>query len=202
MAFKLPPETLGFLRDLEANNSKAWFDSQRKRYEAELKKPAQALATALDAELARVCPSHAGTPPNKALNRINRDIRFLADKSPYNTKVWASFARTGAAKGASAGFFFGFMLNLSFWPFSLDPTSSVAYEPGAAFLTQWHRYLVFDATTSLGWDTGRAVTNFVCILLAGPAVLAAFRRASRRANFRPHASFRPHAGFTSADVAN
>ena len=27
------------------------------------------------------------------------------------------------------------------------------------FTEQWHRYLVFDATTSLGWDTGRAVTN-------------------------------------------
>lgn len=94
-----------------------------------------------------------------------------------------------ALYGAFAGFFFGFMLNLSFWPFSLDPTSSVAYVPGASFLTQWHRYLVFDATSSLGWDTGRAVTNFVCILLAGPAVLAAFRRAARRANFRPRVTF-------------
>jgi len=90
-----------------------------------------------------------------------------------------------AAYGAVAGYLFGFLLNLSFWPFSLDPASSIAYRPGLSFLEQWHRYLLFDATTSLGWDTGRAVTNAVAILLAGPAILAAFRRAARRANFRP-----------------
>ena len=96
-----------------------------------------------------------------------------------------------AAYGAVSGYFFGFLLNLSFWPFSLDPDSSIAYLPGASFTDQWHRYLVFDATTSLGWDTGRAITNFVCILLIGPAVLAAFRRAARRAAFQPRIRFEP-----------
>lgn len=94
-----------------------------------------------------------------------------------------------AGYGALAGYLFGFLLNLSFWPFSLDPSSSIAYQPGLPFAEQWHRYLLFDVTTSLGWDTGRAITNIVAILLAGPAVLAAFRRAARRANFRPSVSF-------------
>ena len=89
-----------------------------------------------------------------------------------------------AAYGAVAGYLFGFGLNLSFWPFSLDPASSIAYRPGLPFLEQWHRYLLFDATTSLGWDTGRAVTNVVAIIVVGPAVLAVFRRAARRANFQ------------------
>ena len=40
-----------------------------------------------------------------------------------------------------AGYVFGFLLNLSFWPFSLDPGSSIAYLPGASFTEQWHRYL-------------------------------------------------------------
>jgi energy-coupling factor transport system substrate-specific component len=96
-----------------------------------------------------------------------------------------------AAYGAVAGYLFGFLLNLSFWPFSVDPSSSIAYHPGLSFVEQWHRYLLFDATTSLGWDTGRAVTNVVAILIAGPAVLAAFRRAARRANFRPAVTFGP-----------
>jgi energy-coupling factor transport system substrate-specific component len=94
-----------------------------------------------------------------------------------------------AGYGALAGYLFGFLLNLSFWPFSLDPSSSIAYQPGLPFAEQWHRYLLFDATTSLGWDTGRAITNIVAILVAGPAILAAFRRAARRANFRPSVSF-------------
>jgi energy-coupling factor transport system substrate-specific component len=96
-----------------------------------------------------------------------------------------------AGYGAIAGYFFGFMLNLSFWPFSVDPSSSIAYRPGLPFIEQWHRYLLFDATTSLGWDTGRAVTNVVAILITGPAVLAAFRRAARRANFQPAVTFEP-----------
>jgi energy-coupling factor transport system substrate-specific component len=98
-----------------------------------------------------------------------------------------------AAYGALAGYFFGFMLNLSFWPFSLDPSSSIAYQPGLSFVEQWHRYLLFDATTSLGWDTGRAITNVLAILIAGPAALAAFRRAARRANFQPDVTFEPPA---------
>ena len=96
-----------------------------------------------------------------------------------------------AAYGAVSGYFFGFMVNLSFWPFSLDPSSSIAYRPGLSFVEQWHRYLLFDASTSLGWDTGRAVTNVLAIVIAGPAVLAAFRRAARRANFQPAVTFQP-----------
>jgi len=94
-----------------------------------------------------------------------------------------------AAYGVFAGYFFGFLLNLQFWPFAVDPGSSIAYLPGASFTAQWHRYLVYDVTTSLGWDTGRAVTDLVCILLLGPGVLPALRRAARRANFEAPVSF-------------
>ncbi len=94
-----------------------------------------------------------------------------------------------AVYGSMSGYLFGFLLNLSFWPFSLDPNSSLAYLPGLPFTEQWHRYVAFDLATSLGWDTGRAVTNFVCLLLAGPAVLTTFRRAARKARFRAPARF-------------
>ncbi|HXQ44663.1 MAG TPA: ECF transporter S component [Acidimicrobiales bacterium] len=94
-----------------------------------------------------------------------------------------------AVYGALSAYVFGFMVNLSFWPFVVDPHSTVAYLPGAAFATNVHRYLVFDATTSFGWDTGRALTNFVCIALVGPAMLATFRRASRRAAFEAPIAF-------------
>jgi energy-coupling factor transport system substrate-specific component len=95
--------------------------------------------------------------------------------------------------GAFSGYLFGFLLNLSFWPFSLDPHSSIAYLPGLPFTQQWHRYLLFDAATSLGWDTGRAVTTFLGVLVAGPAVLTAFRRAARRAHFEAPVRFQPEA---------
>ena len=96
-----------------------------------------------------------------------------------------------AAYGAASAYVFGLLLNLSFWPFSLDPHSTVAYLPGASMAVNAQRYLVFDATTSLGWDTGRAVTNFVIIVLVGPAMLATFRRASRKAAFEAPVEFEP-----------
>lgn len=94
-----------------------------------------------------------------------------------------------AGYGALASYVFGFLVNLSFWPFALDPGSSIAYQPGASFGAQWHRYLLFDAATSLGWDTGRALTTLTGILLAGPAALATLRRAARRAAFAAPVDF-------------
>ena len=96
-----------------------------------------------------------------------------------------------AAYGALSAYAFGLFLNLSFWPFYIDPHSTIAYLPGASIMENAHRYLIFDATTSLGWDTGRAITNAVCILLAGPALLATFRRAARRAAFDAPVAFEP-----------
>ena len=63
--------------------------------------------------------------------------------------------------------------------------------PRRALVENLHRYLVFDVTTSLGWDTGRAITNGVLILLAGRPVLDALRRASRRAAFDASVTFEP-----------
>ncbi len=95
-----------------------------------------------------------------------------------------------ALYGAGTGYFFGLMLNLSFWPFSVDPHSTISYLPGAGLSVNLRRFLVFDGTTSLGWDTGRAITNFVLILALGPALLSTFRRAARRAAFHAPVVFR------------
>lgn len=94
-----------------------------------------------------------------------------------------------AAYGAAAGYLFGFMLNLSFWPFTVDPHSTIAFLPGAPLGTNVRRYLLYYGATSLGWDTGRAITNVVGILVAGPAMLATFRRAARKAAFDAPADF-------------
>jgi energy-coupling factor transport system substrate-specific component len=96
-----------------------------------------------------------------------------------------------AGYGAVAGYVYGLLQSLSFWPFATDPGSSIAYAPGLSLTEQLHRFLVFDTTTSLGWDTGRAVTTAVLVALTGPAALSAFRRAARRADFAPPVTFEP-----------
>ena len=93
--------------------------------------------------------------------------------------------------GAVSAFAYGFLLNMSFWPFTLGGETRLSFVPGAPVIENLHRYLLFDATTSLGWDTGRAITNALLIALAGGAVLGALRRAARRASFDAPITFEP-----------
>ena len=91
-----------------------------------------------------------------------------------------------AAYGVLAAYAFGLLMNLSSWPFVLGIAvpghtgiSFVAGDPMAANL---HRFLVFTLITSTGsFDTGRAITTAIAIVLLGPAVLTTLRRAARRA---------------------
>jgi energy-coupling factor transport system substrate-specific component len=94
-----------------------------------------------------------------------------------------------AGYGFVSAYAYGLAVNLSFWPFYAGSGSTIAYVPGAAVSTNVAHYLLFDATTSLGWDTGRALTNAVCLLVLGPALVAIFRRAARRAAFDAPVSF-------------
>jgi energy-coupling factor transport system substrate-specific component len=95
-----------------------------------------------------------------------------------------------AVYGAVAGYAYGLLLNLWAWPFTIGAGGSVSYLAGASVLDNLHRFWLYTiATSTWGWDTGRAVTNVVAILVVGPAVLAALRRASRRAAFDAPISF-------------
>ena len=91
-----------------------------------------------------------------------------------------------AGYGVLAGLGYGLLLNMWFWPFSVTGTGAspgLAYVPGDAVLANLHRFLAFDGATSLGFDLPRAATNCVLVLIAGKPVLAALRRAARRAAF-------------------
>lgn len=88
------------------------------------------------------------------------------------------------AYGVFAAYFFGLLMSLWSWPFLAGTGDGLGFVPGAPLLENLHRFAVFTVLTStLGWDTGRAITNAVAIVLLGPAVLAILRRAARRAAF-------------------
>ena len=95
-----------------------------------------------------------------------------------------------ATYGALAAYVYGFLMNLWSWPFALGSGTELSHVPGDAVLDNLHRFVLYTlSTTSLGWDTGRAITNVAAIVLVGPAVLSALRRASRRAAFGDRGSF-------------
>jgi energy-coupling factor transport system substrate-specific component len=100
-----------------------------------------------------------------------------------------------AGYGMVGAYLYGMLMNMWFWPFSLGTGTQLSFVAGAPVLENLHRFLAFTVVTSTaGWDTGRALTNLVVILLAGPAVLAALRRAARRAAFDAPVRFSPPPG--------
>ena len=90
-----------------------------------------------------------------------------------------------AAYGVVAAYAFGLLLNLSSWPFVLGIAvpghTGLAFVPGDPLSENLHRFLIYTLITSTGsFDTGRAITNAVAIVVLGPAVLTTLRRAARR----------------------
>jgi energy-coupling factor transport system substrate-specific component len=88
-----------------------------------------------------------------------------------------------AAYAAIAGLLYGLVMNLWFWPFAHYYPAAISYVPGAGWQTNLVHWLHHDLVTSLGFDLPRAVGNLVLVLVAGRPVLAALRRAARRAAF-------------------
>jgi len=98
-------ESIKFLRNLKRNNDRVWFDARKPIYERELKAPMLALIEEINHALAGFAPQHV-RPPQKAMMRIYRDIRFSPNKQPYKTNVAAWWARAGLEKTSGGGYYF------------------------------------------------------------------------------------------------
>ena len=99
-----------------------------------------------------------------------------------------------AAYGVVVAYGFGMLMNLWFWPFIAGSTmggdAGLAYVPGAPIGVNVRHFLWFSLISSTAWwDTGRAITNAVMLVVLGPGVLAILRRATIRANFAPVVAF-------------
>lgn len=88
------PAFVKFFKDLSKNNSTAWFNENRKTYETEVKKPFAAFVGELISRAQKLDPE-IQIAPSDAITRINKDIRFSKDKTPYNTHVSAIISKTG-----------------------------------------------------------------------------------------------------------
>lgn len=100
--------SLEFLSDIETNNNKTWFETNRQRYEQHLLGPLRALVTDLGDMMSDIDPAVEIRPAvNKTISRIYRDTRFSKDKSPYRACVWIAFKRPRKDwSSTECGFFF------------------------------------------------------------------------------------------------
>ncbi len=94
-----------------------------------------------------------------------------------------------AAYGIVSALAYGLLTNFWFWPFVGGTTTTYSFVPGLGTMQNLHRFLLFDLTTSMGFDLTRAATCAVLVVVLGRPVLAALRRASRRAVFEPVVEF-------------
>ena len=81
--------TLKFLKQLAKNNHKEWFDANRKTYDTG-KAEFEAVVKSVIDKSVLFDPKLAGLEAKKCLFRINKDVRFSKDKSPYKLNMGAS----------------------------------------------------------------------------------------------------------------
>jgi len=105
MATYFSADALKFLRGLKRNNDREWFQARKPNYERELKAPMLALVGEINEAMLKFAPENV-QPPQKAMMRIYRDIRFSKDKRPYKTNVAAWWARAGLEKTSGGGYYF------------------------------------------------------------------------------------------------
>ena len=105
-------DALTFFRGLKKHNAKPWFEAHRDDYEGHVRAPLIALVREMDTRFSEFAPEFVGDP-KRSIFRLNRDIRFSADKSPYKTHAACWFFHMGGsskvgreAHGGGAGFYF------------------------------------------------------------------------------------------------
>lgn len=95
---------LRWLRRLEKNNERPWFNAHRALYDETLKPGWEDLVTALIVAATSFDPRFAYVDPRACLFRLHRDIRFSSDKTPYKTELSAFLSPFGK-NGMNSGFY-------------------------------------------------------------------------------------------------
>lgn len=94
-----------FFKELSKNNTSEWFNDNRKTYENEVKKPFSIFVDEMINRIRKYEPNITIKPAD-AIMRINKDIRFSKDKTPYNTHVAANISVYGKKDKSYPGFYF------------------------------------------------------------------------------------------------
>src|SRR5271157_2394367 len=101
-------ETFQFFRELGNNNRKAWMDENRERYQSAIVQPFRRLLEELATPVLKLngqFDTSGRTGPN--FSRINRDIRFAKDKTPYKTQMYLKFSAPFSGEGETGQLYTG-----------------------------------------------------------------------------------------------
>ena len=109
MFTSFPEETLPFLAELEANNTKEWFEANRQRYYDLILTPSKAFVEEMGEHLMALVPTiNAIAKVNHSLFRIYRDQRFHFDEPPMKTRIGIIFWQGSGKRMQSSSFYMHF----------------------------------------------------------------------------------------------
>lgn len=104
MGHYFTPDFLKFFKELASNNNKDWFDLNRERYHKSVKEPFEKFINDFILLVQKV-DKEIKIGPKDAIFRINRDIRFSKDKTPYKINSSALITPGGRKDMATPGFY-------------------------------------------------------------------------------------------------
>lgn len=108
-------------------------------------------------------------------------LGLVAGLLPKPNRRWLELS-TLVAFAIVGAYLYGALMTLWNWPFLAGVGTDISYQPGAGIFENLARFIKYETLTGgLLWDTGRAITTSVLILLTAPALLATLKRAAGRA---------------------
>lgn len=102
------PGLFKFLRQLQRNNDRAWFQANKERYESEVREPALQFIRLMAPHLRRISPHLRAVDKRVggSLMRVHRDVRFSKNKLPYKTNVGIQFRHEEGKDVHAPGLYF------------------------------------------------------------------------------------------------
>jgi uncharacterized protein (TIGR02453 family) len=101
-------EIFQFFRELGRHNKKVWMDANRERYQESVVLPFRRLCEELSPAVLKLDPRFDAMGRRGAnFSRINRDIRFAKDKTPYRTQMYLKFSVSLSSETTSGQLYTG-----------------------------------------------------------------------------------------------
>lgn len=125
------PELFKFLKDLEANNNKKWFNDHKDRYIEHVQEPALEFIADFGPRLESISPHFKADAKVQggSLFRIYRDTRFSSDKTPYKLNTGLQFRHERGKDAHAPGYYLHLQPRQCFMGVGLwHPETKVAYQ--------------------------------------------------------------------------
>lgn len=158
----ITPELFTFFRELKANNNRDWFEANKKRYETLVREPLLLFISDFGLRLAEISPHYLADARRVggSLFRINRDMRFSKDKSPYKPHAGIQFRHEVGKDVHAPGFYLHLEPNDVFVGAGLwqpdPPTLAKIRQAIVAHPERWQRVITdeeFKKVYTLGGDS-------------------------------------------------